>query len=117
MSPDSNLKIRWSRLEDRFDEKFGKKPDLETVLMLIGIQELRSSRQKFNKEEKEDLMHIAVCTVLSKDGYYTLKDYDGEGWPHFEKARKLPAYSGKEQEDFLKDHVLRYFENREKEEL
>ena len=92
---------------------FNKKPDLETILMLIGLQELRSSKKKFNKEQKQDLMHIAVCTLLSQSGYYRLVRYDEEGWPHFEQTKNLPAYSIMEQENFIKDHVLLYFDSQE----
>lgn len=106
----NDFKSKWAELEDRFSQKFGKEPDLETILMLIGIQELRNSQQKFNKDEKEDLMHIAVCTVLSQGGFYKLKEYDKEGWPHFEKDKPMPAYNIKEQEDLLREHVLLYFE-------
>ena len=36
-------------------------PDLQTVLFLIGVQELgRIPKTKFTKEEKRDLMHVAV---------------------------------------------------------
>ena len=61
-------------------ERFGKKPDLESVLFLIGIQELGDIRKKFSKEQKQDLMHIAVCTVFSTSGYYELSGADEDGW-------------------------------------
>lgn len=115
MNPQDDLQTRWWQLESRFADKFGKKPDLETILMLIGIQELRSSKRKFTKEQKQDLMHIAVCTVLSESGYYTLKEFAKEGWPHFEQVKSLPGYNIVEQENFLKDHVLLYFEKQQHE--
>lgn len=105
-----DLDERWSRLEDGFSGRFGKKPDLETILMLIGMQEIRSSQRKFNKEEKQDLMHIATCTVLAPAGYYKLKEYDKDGWPHFEKDKNMPAFNIKEQEDLLKEHIILYFD-------
>jgi len=110
-----DLQARWWQLEERFLAKFNKKPDMEAMLLLIGIQELRNSQQKFTKEQKQDLMHIAVCTLLSQSGYYLLERYDDEGWPHFKQAKELPAYNIMEQENFLKDHVLLYFENGDRE--
>lgn len=114
MEPNDDLQARWWKLEEKFLSKFNKKPDFETILMLIGMQELRNTQHKFNKEEKQDLMHIATCAVLSQSGYYSLLEYDQDGWPHFEKAKETPDLKGKEQEDFLKDHILLYFENQER---
>ena len=92
-------------------ERFGKKPDLESVLFLIGIQELGDIRKKFSKEQKQDLMHIAVCTVFSTSGYYELSGADEDGWPHFKQLKPMPPMLSHEQENFLKDHVLLYFQN------
>jgi len=47
-------------------ERFGKKPDMEAILFLIGIQEFGQLKEKFTKEQKQDLMHVAVCSYLPK---------------------------------------------------
>lgn len=91
-------------------ERFGKKPDMETILFLIGIQEFGEIRPKFSKEQKQDLMHIAICSLLSNSGYYELEAYDKDGWPHFRQLRDLPVMTMPEQENFLKDHILLYFD-------
>lgn len=91
-------------------EKFGKKPDVEAVLFLIGVQEVRNLRKKFSKEQKQDLMHVAVCTLLSESGYFELTEFDKDGWPHFRQLKPLPSYDLPEQEAFLKDHILLYFD-------
>jgi hypothetical protein len=106
-----DLQIRWWKLEEKFVEKFGKKPDVEAVLFLIGIQEIRNVKKKFTKEQKQDLMHVAVCTLLSQSGYYEVEKFDDDGWPHFKQLKALPEYNIVEQENFLKDHILLYFEN------
>ena len=67
-----DLQSRWWNLEAKLVERFDKKPDLETILFLIGIQELGSTKDKFTKEQKQDLMHIAVCTLLMPRGYYEI---------------------------------------------
>jgi len=103
--------IRWLKLRIRLKERFGIKPDMDGILFLIGIQELGSGKQEFSKEEKQDLMHIAVCTVLSPSGYYALEGTDEEGWPHFIQLKPLPELGLVEQENFLKDHILLYFQN------
>lgn len=111
MQVQDELPIRWLKLRIRLKERFGIKPDLDGVLFLIGIQELGAGKQDYTKEEKQDLMHIAVCTVLSPSGYYALEGNDADGWPHFIQLKPLPAYTGIEQENFLKDHILLYFQN------
>jgi hypothetical protein len=109
----NDLQTRWWNLEARLLERFGKKPDMETILFLIGIQELGDFRKKFTKEEKQDLMHIAVCALFRQSGYYELEGVDADGWPHFRQLKALPPMEMIAQENFLKDHILLYFENLE----
>lgn len=105
-----DIQIRWWKLEEKLMERFGKKPDLESILFLIGIQEFGDIRPKFTKEQKQDLMHIAVCSLLSESGYYEIERMDADGWPHFKQLKALPEYNMIEQEFFIKDHVLLYFD-------
>ncbi len=106
-----DLQQRWWNLEAKLVERFGKKPDLEAILFLIGIQEFGQIREKYTKEQKQDLMHVAICSLLSNSGYYELEKKDDEGWPHFKQLKPMPDMNAIEQENFLKDHVLLYFEN------
>jgi hypothetical protein len=105
-----DLQQRWWTLEAKLVDRFGKKPDLEAVLFLIGMQETGFVQEKISKEQKQDLMHVAVCTVLKSSGYYELEGMDEDGWPHFRQLKELPALVFIEQEHFIKDHVLLYFE-------
>ncbi len=86
---------------------------MESILFLIGIQEIGDFQTKYTKEQKQDLMHVAVCTLLSPSGYYELEMVDEEGWPHFRQLKSLPVHTMVEQENFMKDHILLYFENQE----
>ncbi len=108
-SAKDDLQLRWWKLEEKLMEKFGKKPDMEAILFLIGIQEFGNIKKKFTKEQKQDLMHVAVCSLLSQSNYYKLEGYDTDGWPHFLQLKELPQYNMIEQENFIKDHVLLYF--------
>ena len=112
-----DLQARWWDLEARLVERFGKKPDMETLLFLIGIQEFGDIRKKFNKEEKQDLMHVAVCSLFRQSGFYELEGVDEGGWPHFRQLKALPVMGMIEQENFLKDHILLYFGEADREEL
>jgi hypothetical protein len=111
MNPSDDLQQRWWNLEARLAERFGKKPDMEAILFLIGLQESGLMLEKYTKEQKQDLMHIAVCTLLAPSGYYELLGTDDEGWPHFGQLKAMPVMSLMEQENFLKDHILLYFES------
>ena len=103
------LEKNWLVLRQKLKAQFGKAPDLNAVLMLIGIRELGSVKDKFSKEEKQDLMHIATCKLLSVHGYYKLKGLDQEGWLHWQLVKKLPQMNLKQQEDLLRECALIYF--------
>ena len=107
---EEDLQVRWLKLRIKLKEKFGIKPDMNGVLLLIGIQELGKGPGDYSKEEKQDLMHIAVCTILMPSGYYQLEGNDEDGWPHFKQLKPLPEFNMIEQENFLKDHALLYFQ-------
>ena len=111
MQMNDDLQARWWALEAKLIERFGKKPDMETILFLIGIQEFGGSQEKFTKEQKQDLMHVAVCALLAPSGYYELEGLDVDNWPHFKQLKALPVMDAIQQEQFLKDHVLLYFSN------
>jgi len=108
---DLDLERNWQALLETIKRNIGVKPkDLNGVLFLIGVQELGGGSRIFSKEEKQDLLHIAICKVLSLAGYYTLDGLDKEGWPHWKLIKKLPHFDLLEQEKLLKMHVLEYFE-------
>ncbi len=108
---DLDLERNWHALITYLESSIGKKPkDLNAVLFVIGMQELGMGAKRFSKEEKQDLMHIAICKVLSLSGYYELEGLDKEGWPHWKLIKKLPHFDLLEQEKLLKMHVLEYFE-------
>jgi len=97
---------------NRIAETVGKKPnDLNSVLFLIGVRELGKGKKSFSKEEKQDLMHIAICKVLSYSGFYRLEGLDEDGWPHWKVIKKLPSFDLLEQEKLLKLHILEYFDS------
>jgi hypothetical protein len=107
---DLDLESDWNSLLTNLQDRLGKRPkDLNAVLFLIGVQELGKGSQTFSKEEKQDLMHIAICKVLSLSGYYELEGLDSDGWPHWKLKKKLPAVDLLDQEKLLKIHILDYF--------
>lgn len=108
---DLEMERQWNRLLLQLADSIGKKPaDLNAVLFLIGVQELGQGRRTFSKEQKQDLMHIAICKVLSYSGFYELEGLDEQGWPHWRPVKKLPHFDLLEQEKLLKMHVMEYFQ-------
>jgi len=108
---DLDLDRAWAALLTEVGKIIGKRPkDLNGILFLIGVQELGQGNRVFSKEEKQDLMHIGICKVLSFSGFYELQGQDSDGWPHWTLVKKLPHFDLLEQEKFLKWHVIEYFE-------
>jgi hypothetical protein len=111
------LDFHWLKVQHYVKESFDRKdlPDLSSILFLIGVQELGIFAHKFSKEEKQDIIHIAVCKLLSFDGYYTFSGRDQDGWPHYELIQPFQIKAGPEQERLLKQKVVQYFNILEKE--
>ncbi|MBK8706389.1 MAG: hypothetical protein IPN33_24380 [Saprospiraceae bacterium] len=103
--------FEWVQLRHRLKERFHRDtlPDLNAVLFLIGIQELGFVKPAFTKEEKQDLMHIAVCRLLSDDGYYEFIGRDADGWPHWRAIRLLNTKGLEDQEQFIITKIISYF--------
>jgi len=109
---DLELERQWHQLLNQLETTIGKRPtDLESVLFIIGVHELGQGVKPFTKEEKQDLMHIAICKVLSLSGFYELEGLDEEGWPHWRLIKKLPSFDLLDQEKLLKMHIVEYFES------
>ena len=110
---DWELDFEWLRVRHIVKDSMGKEelPDLQSVLFLIGIQELGrwEEDKQFTKEEKQDLMHIAVCTLLEEDGYYEFEGRDQDGWPHWKSNQLFNIKGIEEQERFLTIKVIQYF--------
>ena len=101
---------KWLAIIQLIKDRFGKTPDLEAILFLIGIQELGRVEGSFSKEQKQDLMHIAVCRLLSTEGHYVYEGQDEDGWPHYSPTELLPRLDVKQQETLLKRNIIRYFD-------
>lgn len=101
----------WNKVETFFVENFQteKNAPIETYLFLIGIQELGSGMQKYSKDDKVNLIHIAVCRLLEPFGYYKFEDYDNEGWPIYKQLEEVPELKPNEQQLLMKKAIIQYF--------
>jgi len=104
------LKKKWKETVAAVSEQFGEELELKSIIFLIGVQELNKGYMKFTKEQKLEVMHIAICTLFRPYGYYKFIGRDEEGWPHFENTKKMPAMKDSEQNLLMKEAIIKYFE-------
>ena len=111
MENQKQLKNKWNEILMLLSNKFndGQDLDLEGVIYLIGLQELGLIQSKFKKDQKIDLMHIAICKLLEPLGYYQFNYTDQEGWPHYKTLTKLPNLKSGEQTLLMKEAIINYF--------
>lgn len=106
----AEINIKWKELQEKIAQDFDSEtPDLKVVLFLIGVQELGKGPGRFSKRQKEELMHIATCRLLSEMGFYELEGLDQDGWPHWKLIKPIPSYAAMEQEMLLKGLAIDYF--------
>ena len=108
----SELKTKWTNLKVKLSNDFSDNQliDLDAIIFLIGLQELGQFQKKFNKQKKLEILHIAVCKLLSDYGYYQLEYIDQEGWPHYKLNENLPNLKPGEQTILIKKAIINYFE-------
>ena len=106
---DYDVEIRFQKLKKGLEGKFGEGMDLQAILFLIGVNELGEGYRNFSKNEKTDLLHIAICTLLEPYGYYKFEGRDKENWPHFTLEQQLPLLDHREQQHLMKESMLEYF--------
>jgi len=107
--PDLNrLREEWKTLLTALEPDFGD-IDLQGILFLVGIQELGQGIRTFSKDEKQDLMHIATCRLMSIYGYYERAGIDDDGWPLWQLKEQPPAMKLREQDALLKQAAVLYF--------
>ena len=101
------IQENWFAVRRFVKEKFNKRPDINAILFLIGINELGFVKENWGKEEKQDLMHIAICTLFPENYSFSKKDEDG--WLHFKNIKPIQNMLLKEQENVLKQKIIEYF--------
>ena len=107
----SDLKTKWNNLKTKLSVDFSDNEiiDLDSIIFLIGLQELGQFQKRFNKQKKLEVIHIAVCKLLSDYGYYEYDYTDNDGWPHYKLIKKLPNLKAGEQTILMKKAIINYF--------
>lgn len=113
MNTKTSLKEKWMFLLNELSNKFsdGDTLQIDGVIYLIGVQELGQGHRNFKKDEKINLMHIAICKLLEPYGYYEFDFFDDDGWPHYKNITELPNLKAGEQSILIKEAIINYFEN------
>lgn len=106
---DYEIELRFQRLKSDLEKKFGEGMDVQAILFLIGVNEYGNGYKKFKKNEKTDLLHVAVCSLLEPYGYYEFIGRDEDNWPHFKLIKQLPPLNDREQQHLIKEAMLDYF--------
>jgi len=112
---DDLTKQRWETIVDKLSNQFadGDQLDLDAIIYLIGIQEYGKLHEAFKKDDKVNLMHIAICKLLEPFGYYGFEYIDADGWPHYTLLEPLPALKAGEQAILMKNAIIQYFLERD----
>ncbi len=115
MSRDEELKKRWELVVEKLSNQFadGEIIDLDGIIYLVGVQELGQIHRDFKKDEKLNLMHIAICRLLEPYGYYEFDFFDEESWPHYKVKEELPFLKAGEQTVLMKEAIVNYFLEKE----
>lgn len=115
MSRDPLLKQRWSTVTEMMSNRFadGAPLELDAIIYLIGLQEFGKFDRRFKKDDKLNLMHIAICRLLEPYGYYEFDFEDEDGWPHYKTLSPLPALKAGEQSVLMKEAIVQYFLEKE----
>ena len=106
----------WLQIRHFIKDTFSRSelPDLNSILYLIGIQEVNLLKKNLTKEEKQDLMHVATCHLLSFQGIFEFVGMDDEGWPHYKQVKTVQIQGEKAQESLLKQCIISYFSDSSK---
>jgi len=108
---DSQFETKWMNVVELVSKPYGEKLEFDAILFLIGVQELGKGFRKFTKDQKLEVLHIAICSLLAPYGYYEFEGYDHDGWPHWKATEKLPFLKPMNQHHLMRQAIVNYFEN------
>ncbi len=112
MSRDPKMQEQWEAVVQELSNRFadGDILNLDAIIYLIGVQELGKGAINFSKDDKVNLMHIAICRLLEPYGYYEFEFTDSDGWPHYKLVKELPHLKPGEQTVLMKEAIIGYFD-------
>ena len=112
--PDDEHERRWSALVDRIESHFGRVPDVDAILFIIGIQSVgRGYEPDLPKERKQSLIMEGSYLAFETLGIYRRMGLEKNGFWIWEKVVDLPKLSIDDQERLLQIGILNYFDQLE----
>ncbi len=99
----------WAKVKEYIKQRFGEYPSLTSALFVVGLNEIGLVNKSLTKEEKQDVIHVAVCALLAREGYYEQVGKDSDGWPHYKAKESVKEIDIKNQENLLKHYIIEYF--------
>ncbi len=106
---DHDIELKFQKVKKSLEKDFGPGLDVPSLLFLIGVNELGIGYKDFSKQEKTELMHVAICTLLEPYGYYEFEGRDKDQWPHFKLNQLIPALGHQEEQHLMKEAMIDYF--------
>ncbi len=111
MSKITSQNEKWKFVVNKLSDKFADSDEIniDGIIYLIGVQELGQGHRSFSKDEKINIMHVAICRLLEPYGYYEFDYFDDDGWPHYKVITPLPNLKPGEQTVLMKEAIINYF--------
>ncbi len=109
---DAELDAHWQRLQGWLQQRLGRKrPGIEAILFLIGIQERGHGYEPdLAREAKQDLIMEGTYHAFAALDVYRRVGMEANGAWIWERMLTLPKLSVEEQEKLLRLAIVRYFE-------
>ena len=105
-----DLNKKWDALVLKIERQFDDEINLKAILYLIGVQELNMGIKRFGREEKVDILHVAVCKILTLFGYYKFDRVDEDGWPHWIELKALKNLDDAKQGLLMKEAIIKHLD-------
>ncbi len=111
LNKEGDLETRWQALAAWLRQRFGKEPDLDGILFLIGVQETGCGyTPDLDKRSKERLVAEGTFCAFEALGFYRRIGMEADGHWIWESLKPLPAsLPSEKQESFLRLAVVSYF--------
>ena len=67
---DFEFEREWNKLVKLMMDRFGEQPDVTSMVFAVGLQEVSQGPSEYKKDDKVNLIHVGICTLLEPLGYY-----------------------------------------------
>lgn len=108
------IDFNWLKIQHFIKDRFATPdlPKLDTVLFIIGLQEIGVFKKNYSHEQKLDITTVGTMTVLSSRGYFRQNGFDEDGWPVWEELKPYKPENDTIRNNELKILISLYFEQR-----